>query len=131
LFVDCLLSTWFLQCVAAVLTYLFVFRQLCHEKYLGHLTYFLGLEVHYNHESVFLNQQKYIQDLVQFVGLTNATPVKYRRDEGDLLDDLTQYRKLVGSLIYVTITRPDISFIVHTVGRFMQAPRHFHLSTVQ
>jgi len=108
-------------------------------KELGHLTYFLGLEVHYHHEGVFLTQQKYIQDLVQLAGLTNATPVdtpmevnvKYRRDEGDLLDDPTQYRKLVGSLIYVTITRPDISFAVHTVSRFMQAPRHFHLSAVQ
>ncbi|XP_020203929.1 uncharacterized protein LOC109789404 [Cajanus cajan] len=57
--------------------------------------------------------------------------VKYRRHEGELLDDPTQYRKLVGSLIYVTITRPDISFAVHTVSKFMQSPRHFHFSAVQ
>lgn len=64
-------------------------------KELGYLTYFLGLEVHYHHEGVFINQQKYIQDLVQLVGFTNATHVdtpmevnvKYRRDKGDILDD--------------------------------------------
>ena len=57
--------------------------------------------------------------------------VKYRRDDGDLLDDPTQYHKLVGSLIYVTTTHPYISFVVHSVSKFMQAPRHFHLSAVQ
>ncbi|WVZ07780.1 hypothetical protein V8G54_021126 [Vigna mungo] len=72
-----------------------------HMKKLGHLNYFLGLEVHYHPEGIFL------------------------------LDDPTQYRKLVGSLIYVTITRPDISFVVHTVSKFMQSPRNFHFSAVQ
>uniref|UniRef100_A0A1S8ACK4 Cysteine-rich RLK RECEPTOR-like protein kinase n=1 Tax=Citrus limon TaxID=2708 RepID=A0A1S8ACK4_CITLI len=57
--------------------------------------------------------------------------VKYRRDEGELLQDPTLYRKLVGSLIYLTITRPDISYAVHTVSKFMQAPRHLHLSAVR
>ena len=57
--------------------------------------------------------------------------VKLRRDEGELLQDPTLYRKLVGSLIYLTITRPDISFVVHTVSKFMQNPRHLHLTVVQ
>ncbi|WVZ18935.1 hypothetical protein V8G54_006257 [Vigna mungo] len=110
-----------------------------HMKELGHLNYFLGLELHYHPEGIFVNQHKYIQDLVQLAGLTNATPVdtpmevnvKYRRHEGELLDDPTQYRKLVGCLLYVTITRPDISYVVHTVSKFMQSPRHFHFSAVQ
>ncbi|XP_014506605.1 uncharacterized protein LOC106766389 [Vigna radiata var. radiata] len=80
-----------------------------HMKELGHLNYFLGLEVHYHPE----------------------VNVKYRRHEGELLDDPTQYWKLVGSLIYVTITRPNISYVVHTVSKFMQSPRHFHFSAVQ
>ena len=57
--------------------------------------------------------------------------VKLRRDEGELLQDPTLYRKLVGSLIYLTITRPDISFVVHTVSKFMQNPRHLHLTAIQ
>ncbi|RDX80671.1 hypothetical protein CR513_38754, partial [Mucuna pruriens] len=79
-----------------------------HMKELSHLTYFLGLEIHYHLEGIFLNQQKYIQDLIQLTKLTNSicvdtsfkVNVKYRRDEGDILDDPTLYRKLVGNLIY-------------------------------
>ncbi|RDX67713.1 Copia protein, partial [Mucuna pruriens] len=55
------------------------FKQMLHStfhmKELGHLTYFLGLEVHYHLEGIFLNQQKYIQDLIQLAGLTNSTPI--------------------------------------------------------
>ena len=90
-----------------------------HMTYLGPLTYFLGFEVHHRPQGIFLNQHKYIMDLVQLAGLTNTNPVdtpmeinvKYRRDEGELLKDPTLYRKLVGSLIYLTITRPDISML--------------------
>ena len=110
-----------------------------HMKDLGQLTYFLGLEVKFQHKGIFVTQQKYIQDLIHMAGPTNASPVdtpmevnvKLRRDEGELLQDPTFYRKLVGSLIYLTITRPNISFVVHTVSKFMQNPRHFHLSAVQ
>lgn len=110
-----------------------------HMKDLGQLTYFLGLEVHHQPQGIFVNQHKYTQDLVQLTGLTEATSVdtpmeinvKYRRDGGELLEDPTLYRKLVGSLIYLTITRPDISYAVHTVSKFMQAPRHLHLSAVR
>jgi hypothetical protein len=109
-----------------------------HMKDLGQLTYFLGLEVQFQQKGIFVNQHKYTQDLIQLAGLANATAVdtpmevnvKLRRDEGELLADPTLYRKLVGSLIYLTITRPDISFAVHTVSRFMQNPRHLHLSAV-
>ncbi|CAL8083802.1 unnamed protein product [Prunus armeniaca] len=83
---------------------------------LGQLTYFLGLEVHHQPYGLFLHQHKYSQDLVQLAGLTNTTSVntpmelnvKYRRDDGELLEDPTTYRKL-----------------------FMQAPRHHHLSAVR
>ena len=83
-----------------------------HMKDLGQLTYLLGLEVHYRSHGLFVNQHKYIQDLITLAGLEDTssvdTPmevnVKYRKDEGDLLDEPTLCRRLVGSLIYLTTT---------------------------
>ncbi|XP_031265831.1 uncharacterized protein LOC116124279 [Pistacia vera] len=110
-----------------------------HDVYLSQLTYFLGLAVHHRANGIFVNQHKYIQDLITLVGLEDTssvdTPmevnVKYKKDEGDLLDDPTLYRRLVGSLIYLTTTRPDISYAVHQVSQFMSSPRHLHLVGVR
>ena len=107
-------------------------------KDLGTLTYFLGLEVHRDSSGVFLNQYKYTQDLISLADLQDSSSVdtslelnvKYRREEGDLLPDPTIFWQLVGSLNYLTITRPDISFAVQQVSQFMQAPRHLHLAAV-
>ena len=57
--------------------------------------------------------------------------VKCRKDEGDLLDEPTIYRGLVGSLIYLTTTHPDIAYAVHQVSQFMSSPRHLHLAAVR
>ncbi|RVW59204.1 Retrovirus-related Pol polyprotein from transposon RE1 [Vitis vinifera] len=84
-----------------------------HMKDLGQLTYFLGLED------------------TSSVDTPMEVNVKYRKDEGDLLDDPTLYRRLVGSLIYLTTTRPDISYAVHQVSQFMTSPRHLHLAAVR
>ncbi|RVW80788.1 Retrovirus-related Pol polyprotein from transposon RE1 [Vitis vinifera] len=110
-----------------------------HMKDLGQLTYFLGLEVHHQASGIFVNQHKYIQDLITLAGLEDTssvdTPmevnVKYRKDEGDLLDDPTLYRRLVRSLIYLTIARLDIFYVVHQVSQFMTSPRHLHLVAVR
>jgi hypothetical protein len=110
-----------------------------HMKDLGQLTYFLGLQVHHRANDIFVNQHKYIQDLITLAGLEDTssvdTPmevnVKYRKNKGDLLDDPTLYRCLVGSLIYLTTTRPDISYAVHRVSQFMSSPRHLHLAAVR
>lgn len=53
---------------------------------------------------------------------------KLRQDEGDLLPDPTMYRRLVGSPVYLTITRPNISYTINLVSQFMTNPRHLHLA---
>jgi hypothetical protein len=83
-----------------------------HMKDLGQLTYFLGLKFHHRANGIFVNQHKYIQDLITLAGLEDTSSVdtlievnvKYRKDEEDLLDDPTLYWRLVGSLIYLTTT---------------------------
>ncbi|CAL1387373.1 unnamed protein product [Linum trigynum] len=63
-----------------------------------------------------------------------ATPMeqnlKLRRDDSDLLPDSSQYRSIVSSLIYLTHTRPDISYVVQVVSQFMSAPQSSHLLAI-
>ncbi|KAE8673149.1 hypothetical protein F3Y22_tig00111810pilonHSYRG00151 [Hibiscus syriacus] len=89
-------------------------------KELGQLKHFLGLEVDRTHEGIFLCQQKYAKDLLKRFGMleckSTSTPmepnIKMCAHEGKDLEDATMYRQLVGSLIYLTLTRPDISYAV-------------------
>lgn len=56
--------------------------------------------------------------------------VKYQRVDGDLLPDPLLYRQLMGSLNYLNITRPDITFVVQQVSPFMHSPGHLHLAAI-
>ncbi len=57
--------------------------------------------------------------------------MKLSADEGDLVEDTTMYIHIVGSLIYMTITRPDLSYAIGVVSQFMQTPRKRHLDVVR
>lgn len=99
-------------------------------KDLGPPTYFLGLEVHLSDKGLVLNQHKYTMDLIEMAGLQYSTPVdtrlkvnvKINQDIGNLFPDSMLYRRLVGSLVYLTVTRPNISYAVNLVSQFMTAP---------
>jgi len=104
-------------------------------KDLGEAQYFLGLEVHRTKTGLFVNQHKYLNEIIEKANLQFSNPaitpmevnLKLYKDEGDLVSDSAMYRSLVGSLIYLTISRPDISFAVNVV---MHTPRHLHLAAV-
>ena len=107
-------------------------------KDLDPLNYFLGLEVSSSANGYYLTQAKYTFDLISRASITDSkivdTPIEYNcrlnSHDGESLSDAIIYRQLVRSLIYLTITRPDISYAVHVVSQFMAAPRSPHYAVV-
>ncbi|MCF7184081.1 reverse transcriptase domain-containing protein, partial [Corynebacterium parakroppenstedtii] len=93
-----------------------------HMKDLGVLKYFLGVEVARNADGIFLSQRKYALDIITDTGLLGAKPANVPLSpnhslalaDGDPLPDLEFYRRLVGRLIYLSFTRPDLAYAVHT-----------------
>jgi Reverse transcriptase (RNA-dependent DNA polymerase) len=107
-------------------------------KDLGTLSYFLGIEIAHSSKGLFLSQRKYVLDLLKETGKLGAksastpieTNIKLGPEDGELLPDIVQYQRLVGKLIYLTVTRPDIAFALSVVSQFMHAPCTSHLSTI-
>ena len=93
-------------------------------KDLGPLNYFLGLELSSSIDGYYLTQAKYTFDLISRASITDSkivdTPIEYscrlNSHDDESLFDATLYRQLVGSLIYLIVTRPDSSYAVHVVS---------------
>lgn len=108
-------------------------------KDLGPLKYFLGLEVARNPTGVFLCQRKYTLDIIAETSLLGAKqagfPIEQNHKlglaQGKELTDPEVYRRLVGRLIYLAVTRPDLAYSVHILSQFMQSPRIEHWEAAQ
>ena len=107
-------------------------------KDLGTLSYFLRLEVTSSSDGYYLSQAKYVSDLLSKAGITDnktvSTPLEYNAKltplDDELISDATRYCQLVGSLIYLTVTHPNISHAVGMVSKFMDASRSIHYAAV-
>lgn len=108
-------------------------------KNLGEIGCFLGLEVERLDQGYFISQRRYAKELLNRFGMgeskETATPMETRlkleKEDGELLKNATMFRQLVGSLIYLTITRPEISYSVSVISKFMQNPRTPHLDAAK
>ncbi|XP_042055730.1 uncharacterized mitochondrial protein AtMg00810-like [Salvia splendens] len=108
-----------------------------HFKYkdLGSPKYFLGIEIARNNSGIFISQHKYALDLVTDAGLLGCKPSSIpmdsskhlQQDEVEPLTDPTAYRRLIGRLVYLCITRPDITFAVNNLSQFLSKPCSGHM----
>ena len=100
-------------------------------KDLRKLKYFLGIEVAYSRQGIFISQRKYILDLLKEASKldckTTRAPIeqnhRIRNDEESPKVEKTQYQRLVGKLTYLSHTRPNIAYAVSVVSQFMHDPR--------
>jgi hypothetical protein len=106
---------------------------------IGELTYFLSFQVKQMKDDNFLSQEKYTKDLLKRFNMEKCKPIKTHvptnghldLDEGGNSVDQTLYRSMIGSLLYLTTSRPDIMFNVSMCARFQSNPKKAHLRTVK
>ncbi|GKA20824.1 hypothetical protein Tco_0700813 [Tanacetum coccineum] len=103
------------------------------------LNFFLGLQIKQMEDGIFFNQSKYIKEMLKKFGLEDFKPMKTHmssdtklmKDEECELVDSTKYRGMIGSLLYLTASRPDIMFSVCLCARFQEFPKSSHLKVKQ
>ncbi|XP_038889273.1 uncharacterized mitochondrial protein AtMg00810-like [Benincasa hispida] len=101
----------------------------------GELTYFLGLQIKQLKDGIFISQSKYIKDFVKRFGLENAHTkrisapihIKLTKSLDGSCVDKSLYRSIIGSLLYLTTSRPDISFVVGICAGYQAEPKASHL----
>ncbi|KAK6160530.1 hypothetical protein DH2020_003911 [Rehmannia glutinosa] len=106
---------------------------------MGELTFFLGLQVKQLKDETFISQTKYTRDVMKKFGMEEKssvkiqmnTSVKMYMDADTKAVDQTRYRALIGSLLYLTASRPDITFAVGVCARFQSAPKESHMTAAK
>ncbi|WJX12365.1 hypothetical protein P8452_02875 [Trifolium repens] len=105
----------------------------------GELTYFLGLQIKQIEDTIFISQSKYARNIIKKYGMDNATHkrtpapthLKLTKDEKGISVDQSLYRSMVGSLLYLTASRPGITYAVGVCARYQADPKVNHLTQVK
>lgn len=108
-------------------------------KDLGPLSFFLGVEVTTCAAGLHLSQHRYISNLLHKKNMTLAKPISSPttastplcKFNGVTMSNATLYRNIAGALQYLSITRPDIAFLVNKCSQFLQDPRDIHWIAVK
>ncbi|KAK6158962.1 hypothetical protein DH2020_006276 [Rehmannia glutinosa] len=106
---------------------------------MGELTFFLGLQVKQMKDGTYISQTKYTRDLMMKFGMNAKSSMKIPLNTSVNMDmdadgkdgDQTRYRALIGSLLYLTACRPDITFVVGVCARFQSAPKESHMTATK
>jgi len=101
---------------------------------MGLLRYFLGIEVEQNQNGIFISQAQYVNEVLERFNMQESkatiTPtvmgLKLSKEDNIKDFDPSLYKSIVGSLMYLTATRPDIMFVVSLISRFMERPKEAH-----
>ncbi|GJY35020.1 putative ribonuclease H-like domain-containing protein [Tanacetum coccineum] len=118
------------------------FEKLMHDKFqmssMGELSFFLGLQVQQKSDGIFISQDKYVAEILK-CGICSVKTASTPRETNKALIkdeevedvDVHLYRSMIGSLMYLTASRPDIMFAVCTCARFQVTPKTSHLNVVK
>ncbi|GJS23193.1 putative ribonuclease H-like domain-containing protein [Tanacetum coccineum] len=119
------------------------FEKMMHKKFqmssMGELTFFLGLQVKQKEDGIFISQDKYVTEILKKFSFsdvkTASTPMETHKPllkgaDGEDVDE-HMYRSMIGSLMYLTSSRPDIMFVVCICARFQVNPKVSHLHAVK
>jgi hypothetical protein len=106
---------------------------------MGELTFFLGIQVKQMKQDIFVHQVKYTKGLMKKFNMAELKPVStlmsiatvLDQDENGEVVDHKEYKHMIGSLLYLTMTRLDIQFIMWLCARFQASPRSSHQTAVQ
>ncbi|KAI3735401.1 hypothetical protein L6452_14897 [Arctium lappa] len=119
------------------------FEELMHKSFkmssMGELTLFLGLQVKQQKDGIFISQSKYVKDILDKYGLSDSKPastlIEIHKQITTYLEgedvDVHLYRSMIGSLMYLTASRPDIMFPVCVCARFQVKPKQSHLQAIK
>ncbi|GKA48020.1 retrovirus-related pol polyprotein from transposon TNT 1-94 [Tanacetum coccineum] len=119
------------------------FAKIMHDEFemsmMGELNFFLGLQIKQMEDGIFFNQYEYIKEMLKKFGLEDSKPMKtlmspdtklIKEEECESVDS-TKYRGMIGSLLYLRASRPDIMFSVCLCARFQEDPKTSHLEAVK
>ena len=106
---------------------------------IGELNHFLGLQIRQQESSIFISQSKYAENLVKKFGLESASPIRTSMSPNVKLIigllgknvDSSLYRSMIGSLLYFTASRPNISYSVGVCARYQANPKESYMITLK